>query len=400
MPQRITAAVVEGLAATQTVYDNEVRGFMVRRRGGDAHYALKTRIRGRQTVLTIGRHGRGAWGPERARREAVRLLGLIRDGQDPAAERAADRTAPTVTELGRRYLAEYAKRHKKPRSIAEDQRNLMKHVLPQLGQLRVSQVTRADIARLHASLHSTPIAANRVLALLSSMFGWAERIGLRPDGSNPSKHIDRNKERPRERLLSPLELARLGDALDQAEVAGIADWRPVAIVRLLLFTGARLGEAITLRWEWVDLATGTVRLPDSKTGRKSIFLPAPALELLAGLPRFAGNDHVFPGDRPRASFAGIQKPWRRIRKLAELDDLRLHDLRHGFASVGVAAGESLFIVGKLLGHKQSRTTERYAHLAPDPARAAADRTATRLEAMLKGESAEVRVLRPGADKAG
>jgi integrase len=397
MVQRITAAVVEGLAAHETVFDNEVRGFMVRRRGGEPHYSLKTRIRGRQAILTIGRHGKGAWGPERARREAIRLLGLIRDGKDPAAERAADKAAPTLGELAQRYMAEYAERRKKPRTIEEDRRLLRLHVLPALGHLQVRAITKAELARFHASLHATPVAANRALALLSSMLGWAERVGERSDGSNPCRHVDRNPEKGRERLISAEELARLGEALDQAEAAGIADWRPVAIVRLLMFTGARLSEVLGLRWAWIS--SGVARLPDSKTGAKTLFLPAPALEVLADLPHFAANEHVIPGDRPGAPFVGIQRPWQRIRERAGLGDLRLHDLRHGFASAGVAAGESLFIVGKLLGHRQSRTTERYAHLAPDPAQAAADRTAARLEAMLRGVGADATPLRHGARKA-
>jgi integrase len=386
--------MVEGLAAQETVFDSEVRGFLVRRRGGHPHYALKTRIRGRQVILTIGRHGKGAWGPERARREAIRLLGLIRDGKDPAAERAADKANPTLAVLAQRYMNEYAQRQKKPRSIEEDRRLLRLHILPALGHLQVRAITKTDVARFHASRHATPVAANRALALLSAMLGWAERVAEREDDSNPCRHVDRNPEKGRERLLSAEGLARLGEALEQAEAAGIADWRPVAVVRLLLFTGGRLSEVLGLRWGWVDTAAAVARLPDSKTGPRNLFLPAPAIELLAGLPRYAANEYVIPGDRPGAPFIGIQKPWQRIRKLAGLTDLRLHDLRHGFASVGVAAGESLFIVGKLLGHRQSRTTERYAHLAPDPAKAAADRTAARLHAMLRGSSVEVAPLRP------
>jgi integrase len=367
--------------------------------GGPPHYALKTRIRGRQVILTIGRHGKGEWGPERARREAIRFLGLIRDGQDPAAERAADKAAPTLAELAQRYMSEYAERHKKPRSVEEDRRLLRLYVLPALGHLQARVITKADVARLHSSLHATPVAANRALALLSTMFGWAERVGERLDGTNPCRYVDRNPEKGRERLLSAEELARLGDVLNQAEAAGIADWRSVAVVRLLLFTGARLSEMLGLRWEWINLSSGVVRLPDSKTGARNLFLPTPAIQLLVELPRLTANEYVIPGDRPGAPFVGIQKPWQRIRKLAGLTDLRLHDLRHGFASTGVAAGESLFIVGKLLGHKQSRTTERYAHLAPDPAKAAAERNAARLDAMLRGNAANVATLQPSSRKA-
>jgi integrase len=394
MARKITAAVVKDLGTYETAFDNEIRGFMVRRRGGEPHYALKTRIRGRQVLLTIGRHGTGAWGPERARREAIRLLGLIRDGKDPAAERSADKAAPSLAEFAARYTTEYAERHRAQRTLTEDAGLLQRYILPALGTLRVRAIGKADMARFHASLHATPVAANRALGLLSAMLGWAERIGERPDGSNPCRYIRRNPEKSRERLTSAEELARLGEALDRADAAGIADWRSVATVRLLLFTGARLSEVLGLQWNWIDFSAAVARLPDSKTGAKNLFLPAPALELLAALPRLAGNEFVIPGDRPGAPFVGIQKPWQRIRKLAGLTDLRLHDLRHAFASTGVAAGESLFIVGKLLGHRQSRTTERYAHLAPDPAKAAADRTAARLHTMLRGSSVEVAPLRP------
>jgi integrase len=138
------------------------------------------------------------------------------------------------------------------------------------------------------------------------------------------------------------------------------DWRAVAALRLLIFTGARLSEILTPRWEWIDTQQGVARLPDSKTGAKNLYPPPGALAVLAALPRFAGNPHVFPGDRPGAAFVGIQKPWQRVRALAALPGLRIHDLRHGFASVAVAGGDSLFIVGKILGHRQASTTERYA----------------------------------------
>jgi integrase len=161
------------------------------------------------------------------------------------------------------------------------------------------------------------------------------------------------------------------------------DWRAIAAFRLLIFTGARLNEILSLRWDWIDVAQGTARLPDSKTGAKNLYLPPGAVAVLETLPRMAGNPHVLPGERVGAHFVGIQKPWQRVRALAGLPDLRLHDLRHAFASVAVASGDSLFIVGKILGHRQASTTERYAHLAPDPAKTVADRTAARLADLLR-----------------
>jgi integrase len=412
----IRRELVESLPPGATAWDPEVRGFFVRRQRRDAFYGVKYRDKeGRQRVFTIGRHGPGDWMPDRARKEAIRIEGLVRDGKDPAAERDQNRTAPSLAQFAGRYVAEYASAQKKPRTLVEDERLLRLRILPVLGEAKLRHLSRADVARFHAGMRKTPVAANRALALLSAILGWAERVGERPDASNPCRHVDRYPEKSRERLLTASELARLGDALDraadawtpdskaawrdlcllQAKEAGESnaeaqaadrmptrdtaeDWRAIAAVRLLITTGGRLGEILTLRWEWIDATRGTARLPDSKTGTKNLYLPPAALAVLDALPRLAGNPHVLAGDRPGAHFIGIQKPWQRIRKLAALADLRLHDLRHAFASVAVASGDSLFIVGKILGHRQASTTERYSHLAPDPALAVATRTAERL----------------------
>ncbi len=435
---RITAEKVEQLRAGDILFDTEVGGFFVRHRGGAPRYSLKTRIRGRQTILNIGRHGKGYWSAEKARREAIRLLGLIRDGQDPTADRAKAKLAPRFAEFSERYMAEFARLRHKARTVAEEERLLKLHLLPALGTMKVHEIAKADAAKLHARLRETPITANRTLALLSSILGWAEKVGERPDASNPCRHVEHYPEHARERVLTAEELARLGEVLGQcesgwtresaeawgrraeaealaagktaAEAARIVRARMprrldpehpsvIATIRLLLFTGARLSEILTLQWAWIDMENGTARLPDSKTGAKTLYLSAPALGVLAALPRYAENPHVLPGDRAGAQLAPPQKQWQRIRKAAGLDDLRMHDLRHGFASAAVGAGDSLYIVGKLLGHRQSATTERYAHLAPDPARAVADRTAERLAAMLDGGKGEVVEL-PGARRAG
>jgi integrase len=402
--RRITKSLVDRLKSGSTVWDDDCRGFGVRRQVRDASYILKVRIHGRQRFLTIGKHG-APWTPETARNHARRLLGEIAEGKDPAAVREAQRAVPTFKEFSDRYLAEYAVPRKKPRSVEEDRRNLKLHIWPEFGKRRLTDITDADVARLHAKAKDRAANANRCLALLSHIFNIAEKWEERPRMTNPCAHIDKYPERARERILSSEELARFGNALRRAaigypkelEVAGRAinrsspeDWRAVALIRLLIFTGARLREVLTMRWGDIDMARGIARLPDSKTGAKNVFLPAPAQEVLSGLPRVDNNPFVLPGDREGQHFNGPQKAWQRIRALAKLEDVRIHDLRHAHASTAVTGGESLYIVGKVLGHSQAVTTQRYAHLAIDPVLAAADRTAQRIStAMNKKQPAVV-----------
>ena len=401
--KRITIRSVESLTAESTLWDTDVRGFGVRRRSQrDAIYLLKYRFKGRQRIYTIGRHG-SPWTPDTARDEALRLLGLINSKEnprDPAAERDLEKGQPTFAEFAQRYLDEYAAAHKKPRTIAEDRRNLALHIVPKIGKQKVADITRADMARFHTGRRAHPVNANRCLATAAHMFEVAEKWGLRPVGSNPCRGIDRFPEKSRERMLTAEELARLGDALARAAIGWTdeewkeipvkdrparqtpEDWRAIACYRLLLFTGARLSEILMLEWSWIDWERGLARLPDSKTGAKNLPLSAPALALLKAMPRLQDSPYVLPGDTVSGHFVGIQKPWQRVRKLAKLPDVRLHDLRHAFASVAVQSGDSLYLVGKVLGHRQASTTERYAHLAPDPVKAVADRNAQRIAAML------------------
>jgi integrase len=204
------------------------------------------------------------------------------------------------------------------------------------------------------------------------MMNLAEAWGLRVDGSNPVRHVAKYHEDKRERYLTRQELQRLGAVLADAQDRSIENPFVIAAIGLLVLTGARLSEILTLRWDHVDLENQVLRLPDSKTGAKLIYLNAAAIKLLRGMPRMQANPYVIAGKKPGARLINLQKPWRRIRARASLPDVRIHDLRHSFASIAAGAGMSLPMIGKLLGHTQPATTARYAHLAADPLRAAAD----------------------------
>ncbi len=388
MQGKITKRAVDALLPVDgreaTLWDTEVKGFGIRMRpGGAKSYIVRYRPGGGGRsaplrTLTIGSHG-SPWTPHRARDEAKRVLGQVQQGKDPAADRSGRREAPTVKELADRFLAEHVDAKRKSRTAAEYRRLLDKLILPALGNKKLSDVSRSDIAKLHHSLRASPYQANRVLAVLSKMMNLAERWGLRPDGSNPCRHVEKFRELKRERMLSPDEFGRLGDALARYNGSPYA----VAAVKLLVFTGARLSEVLGLRWEWIDFAGGEARLPDSKSGAKTVHLPSPALAVLSGLPRTEGNPHVIVGGVKGTALVNLEKPWRQIRKMAGLDNLRLHDLRHGFASVAASAGMGLPIIGKMLGHTQAATTARYAHLASDPVKAAAATVAGKIDDAMK-----------------
>ena len=286
-------------------------------------------------------------------------------------------------------MADHAEVHLKPRSIEENRRNLAKHLLPAFGTLRLRDIRQADVRRFALDRRDTPGAANRCLALLSHMFTIAAEDGL-ATGPNPVRGVKRFKERKHTRFLSEQELARLASVL--AETTSTFSYAVPSAIRLLALTGGRLNEVLTLKWDYINWERSVIVLPESKTGEKEIYLNAPALEILSGLVRLEDNEYVLPGRSAgeHLTATGLQHAWWTIRRAAGLDNVRLHDLRHGFASVGVgAAGLNLPVIGALLGHVRAATTERYAHLSADPLRKASEQIGGRIAAAMRGDVCDI-----------
>ncbi|MGH7442306.1 MAG: tyrosine-type recombinase/integrase, partial [bacterium] len=339
---------------------------------GKKVYVIQYRKSGKSHRMKIGEHGRLT--PDQARSEAKKLLGAIESGKDPLAERIAERGAKTFGQLAQEFFTFHAEPKRKPRTSEEYRRIAKLHVLPALGQKAAKDIRKADVAKLHAKLSDRPGAANRTLALISSIWNWAVRREELPVGTNPARGIERYAENARERYLSVKELQRLGEALKRAETVGLPwavdeqkptakhipkknrltklDPYAVAAIRLLIFTGARLREVLGAKWDYVDWDRGLLHLPDSKTGKKTIYLSAPALAILGALPK-SSNPYIIPGlagqypvrksrtgkrqsegPKPRAD---LKKPWAAISRAATLQGVRLHDLRHSFAATGAGA---------------------------------------------------------------
>jgi integrase len=306
------------------------------------------------------------------------VISAARNGEDLAEKRDADRQAITVKELADRFDREHVAVRVKDSTAKGYRRLLERTILPALGRLRVTEVARADIAKLHHDQRHVPYEANRCLEVISKMFSLAEMWGLRPDGSNPRKHIRKYPEEKRERFLSPAELKRVGEVLREMESEGIELPSAIAAIRLLILTGCRLNEIMTLKWSYLDAAACALRLPDSNTGAKVVHLGRPAFELLMTIKPVEKNPWVIVGAKPGARLTDLQPFWQRVRARAGLKDARIHDLRHTFASTAVASGQGLPMIGTLLGHRQVQSTARYAHLASDPVRLAVNSVSTQL----------------------
>jgi integrase len=384
--RRVTKRTVDAAgaeAADSYLWDDELSGFGLKvTPAGRKTYLIQYRLggrKGRARRVTLGRHG--VLTPDQARAKAKRLLGEVAAGRDPADARDRAKDALTIAAAIKEFLDQHGAKLKA--STAGEYRRLIRLYLPKhLRSRPLAEIKRADIARLHLKLRDK-LYQGRLIAVLSRFFNWAEQHGLRPDGTNPCRHIQKYRERKRERFLSEEEFERLGHALADAEHLRLTTPWVIAAIRLLTLTGARLSEIRTLRWTEVDEERRMLRLRDSKTNEKTIHLSDAALDVLASIPRLPDNPYVICGEKSEACLVNLQKPWRRIRRMAGLDDVRIHDLRHSFASVAAAQGLSLPVIGALLGHSQPATTARYAHLGANPVARANEEVSGRIAATLK-----------------
>ncbi|WP_417841763.1 tyrosine-type recombinase/integrase [Terasakiella sp.] len=392
------------------VYDTELTGFglMVTPKGSKSYFAEYRNGVGRGAStrrVTLGSTLKLL--PDEARDLAKLTIADAAKGEDPAMKKKEQREAITVAALCDIYEERHVKIKLKVTTQELYRHILQNHIKPRLGTKRAINLRKQDVAFAHLSMKDTPSIANSTLAVIGSMFAWADKHGYVPEAFNPATRIEKFKEQKRERFLTTEELERLGAAIREGETDGIPyevdESKPTSkhapktenrgvllsphvagAIRLLILTGARLREILTLQWGHVDLERGILLLPDSKTGKKTIILNAPAQQIIAGLPRIgkyviASDSAGQAEEKPRAD---LKRPWSTVTRRAGLEGVRIHDLRHTHASFGVGASFGLPIVGKLLGHTQLRTTERYAHLETDPLRRASNSIGNSLAAAM------------------
>ena len=360
-------------------WDHELSGFGVRvYPSGAKVYVVQTRSGGKSRRITIGRHG--VLSAEQARRKAAQFIASIKAGEEPTRAGSSANAGPTMAEVAERYMKEHVAVRCKPSTAQGCRYTLDKYLLPVFGTRPLDTIGREEVSALQYRLHKTPTMANRVVDMLSRLFNMAEAWGHAPQGGNPCRFVQKYKERSCERFLAEEEFRRLGRVLDEVEAERKVSASAVAAIRLLMLTGCRLGEIVTLRWEDVDLEAGELGLRDAKTGARQVALSPAAVRVLSTIPRVADNSWVIAGRKPGTRLGNLNASWLVVRARAGLKDVRLHDLRHSFASRALALGESLTMIGKLLGHRKVQTTARYAHLAQDSVKASAARVAESLRA--------------------
>jgi integrase len=400
---KLTKQIVDAAKAPFT-WDSELRGFGLRRSpAGVKSYILQYRTGGRGSQArrrTIGRHG--VLTPEEARTRARRWLAEVADGSDPAAFRDAKQKGLTVAELCDLYLRDgpAEKPNKKASSWQTDTSNITRHIKPLLGRKPAAALTQAEVAKFQVDVAAGKSMADiktrkqgraivsggrgtagRSLAVLGAVLTFAANRKL--IAVNPAKGVPLLKLAPKERFLSEGEVAVLAATIAAMQAEGTLSRTAATAMRLLMVTGCRKNEILSLQWRWVNFDRGCLQLPDSKTGAKVVPLASVATDLLSALPRCSA--FVLPAGKGQGHYTGLQKDWERVRLRAGLVDIRIHDLRHSFASFAVADGAPLYTIGKVLGHKQARTTEGYSHLRDDPLRAVAERTGKRIsDAMNRG----------------
>jgi len=402
--ERLTQAYVEALerdGRDRFVFDARQPGFAIRvTPTGTKIFTAQGYVNGRKRRVTVGYH------PEisvaRARELALQALADMQRGNDPIIERKTRLTAAkaremTLAQLADKWLADYVRPKLKPHTIRDYQQLLRQHILPALGQLSVAHIGRDDVVHLHVAMAEIPRRANYALATTRALLNFAIELGLRPSASNPARGIKPYRENKRERFLSEAEIAKAADAIAATEQAGTIGPHGAAGLRLCLFTGARSGEITAVEWSHIDWQRRLIRLPDSKTNEpRTIHLSEPALEVLRTVPRI--GRFVIAGAKPDEAYQNLGRAWIFARGRVGLDDVRLHDLRHSYASLAASKGISLQTIGKLLGHRDPQTTARYAHLATDAVAAISDELGAALQAAIaKGQpkaAAVIKLKRP------
>jgi integrase len=371
MRNQLTQKLVDALkidAGDQLIFDTVVPGFGMRvTPAGAKIFFAQARIDGQPRRLAVGTFPETSVADARAAARAA--LHEMRAGRDPKAEHAARAKAlrdgaTTVGAFAERWLAEYVRPKLKPRTAADYERLIEQRIKPALGHLIVAHVAKDHVLKFHADMKATPRRANYALATFRALMTYAEDCGLRPPMTNPARRIKLYRERARERFLSEDEIAKAADGIATAEREGKIGPHAAAGLRLALFTGARSGEITAIEWPHVDWNRKLIRLPDSKTNEpRTIHLGEAALEVIRTVPRV--GRFIIAGANPDEPYKNLTRAWILARQYAGLDGVRLHDLRHSYASLAAGRGVSLQMIGKLLGHRVPATTQRYAHLARD-----------------------------------
>ena len=382
----ISRRTVDKLSARKgaVYWDRALTGFGVRvYASGSKVYVVQFRADGRSKRLTIGRDG--IITPAQARRRAARILARVQAGRPPVPRKDRPPRGPTVGDVAQRFLSEYVDVRYRPHTVKAVHRLFRKFILPAFGKVPAESLRCEQVAALHERLRRTPRLANYVVEMLSAMFKRAQAWRMVPDDTNPCTGVLRYKRPPRDRFLTDAEFTRLGRALSELEEGGEVSSHAAAAIRLLMLTGCRRNEIVALRWDEANLKRKELRLRQTKSGPRTVPLSPAAVRVLSRRPRTPGNPWVIPGGNKGEYLKYIHDPWCKVRERANLEDVRLHDLRHSFASRALVLGESLPMIGKLLGHTRVETTARYAHVGDDFVKEAAVRIAASIaEDILSG----------------